>query len=151
MRPSAQEDWEASGDGSPEVETSAASLGRRSHATQTEDRREELEQCPHGVAPVALQETAAAAATAAPVPQPQAQAPSQPQWQHWQHEIHENVLQNLLGNINPGLAQQVEEHLSVAVMQLSDQITLQVRLSLEEALRETVARAVAEEMEKFKA
>lgn len=91
------------------------------------------------------------ATSPAPVPQPQAQAPSQPQWQHWQHEIHENVLQNLLGNINPGLAQQVEEHLSVAVMQLSDQITLQVRLSLEEALRETVARAVAEEMEKFKA
>jgi hypothetical protein len=85
----------------------------------------------------------------AAVPLPDA-ASVQTQWQQWQHEIHENVLQNLLTNITPGLAQQVEEHLSVAVMQLSDQITQQIKVGLEEALRETVSRAVAEEMEKFK-
>lgn len=74
----------------------------------------------------------------------------QQQWGQWQHEIHENVLQRLLTDITPGLAQQIEDHLSVAVMHLSDQITQQIRVSLEESLRETVSRAVAEEMQKFK-
>jgi hypothetical protein len=72
------------------------------------------------------------------------------QWGQWQHEIHENVLQNLLGKVSPELSQQVEEHVSVAMMHLSDQITRQIKIALEEALRDTVSRAVAEEMNKFR-
>ncbi len=88
--------------------------------------------------------------TDTPAVVPQATTSPEQQWQQWQHEIRENVLQHLLGKITPGLAEQVEEHVSVAVMQLSDQITQQIKVGLEEALRETVSRAVAEEMGKVK-
>jgi uncharacterized membrane protein YheB (UPF0754 family) len=71
-------------------------------------------------------------------------------WQHWQHEIYENVLQNLLGDLTPNLSAQIHQHVSQAVEQLSEQITQQIKTSLENALRETVDRALAEEMRKFK-
>lgn len=91
-----------------------------------------------------------------PVPEQFQTTPSAPpvtpvaeQYQQWEHEIRENVLQSLLAQADTVLQQHLQDQMAVVLDNLSDILTQRIKDSLHAALAETVTRAVAEEMARF--
>lgn len=80
---------------------------------------------------------------------PQPAAPSPEDWRQWEHDIRENVLHTLLTQADTVLQQHLQDQLAIALDNVADILTQRVKQSLEQALADTVSRAVAEEMAKF--
>lgn len=87
-------------------------------------------------------------------PQWPAAAPPAPvlsEEEHWiqlAQDVKEQVLQQLLGQVNILLKQQVAEQMAMAFEHITQQLTAQIQVNLEEALRQSVQLAVEQEVEK---
>lgn len=90
----------------------------------------------------------AAVVTGVPVP-PVPSLPSAEQLLQLRQEIEENLMQRLLGQVNDVMHQHLQDHLAVVLDNMADMLKSRVRTSLEQALAETVTRALTEEMAKF--
>lgn len=82
--------------------------------------------------------------SAAPVPVLSEEA----HWTQLAQDIKEQVLQQLLGQVNILLKQQVAEQMALAFEHITQQLTAQIQVNLEEALRQSVQLAVEQEIEK---
>lgn len=80
---------------------------------------------------------------------PEPSSPVAEQYRHWEQEIRENVLQNLLTQADTVVQQHLHDQLALAMDNLGDILTQRIKESLRQALAETVTRAVAEEMARF--
>jgi catalase len=69
-------------------------------------------------------------------------------WRQLSQDIQEQVLQQLLGQVNILLKQQVAEQMAVAFEHITQQLTAQIQVNLEQALQQSVLLAVEQEIEK---
>jgi hypothetical protein len=83
-------------------------------------------------------------AAAAPAPVMDEEA----HWRQLAQDIHEQVLQQLLGQVNSLLQQQVAEQMAIAFEHVTQQLTAQIQVNLEQALQQSVLLAVEQEIEK---
>lgn len=82
---------------------------------------------------------------------PIAPTPETPgQWHQHAQDIEEHVMQQLLGQVNSLLRQQIAEQMATAFEQITGQLTARIQQNLELALRQSVQLAVAQEIEKSK-
>lgn len=101
-------------------------------------------------------ETPAELPAAAPWPPASAVLPVAPtpdtpaQWHQHAQDIEEHVMQQLLGQVNSLLRQQIAEQMATAFEQITGQLTARIQQNLELALRQSVQLAVAQEIEKSK-
>jgi hypothetical protein len=89
--------------------------------------------------------------TPAQWPAAAAPAPAIDEEAHWRQlaqDIHEQVLQQLLGQVNSLLQQQVAEQMAIAFEHVTQQLTAQIQVNLEQALQQSVRLAVEQEIEK---
>ncbi|MFL9925511.1 hypothetical protein PQR62_14625 [Herbaspirillum lusitanum] len=84
-----------------------------------------------------------------PAPAPIPPQPDAAQLGQIQQDIRENVLQNLLTHVDGVLQQHFQDHMAVVLDNMADILTQRIKFSLQQALEESVSRAVAEEMAKF--
>lgn len=75
---------------------------------------------------------------------------TQGQWHQHAQDIEEHVMQQLLGQVNSLLRQQIAEQMATAFEQITGQLTARIQQNLELALRQSVQLAVAQEIEKSK-
>jgi hypothetical protein len=69
-------------------------------------------------------------------------------WRQLSQDIQEQVLQQLLGQVNSLLKQQVAEQMAIAFEHITQQLTAQIQVNLEQALQQSVLLAVEQEIEK---
>jgi hypothetical protein len=85
----------------------------------------------------------------APWPSAAMPAPAlEAQWAQMAQDIQEQVLQQLLGQVNSLLKQQIAEQMAIAFEQVTQQLTAQIQVNLEQALQQSVLLAVEQEIEK---
>lgn len=64
-------------------------------------------------------------------------------------ELEENLMQRLLGQVNDVLHQHLQDHLAVVLDNMADILKSRVRIGMEQALAETVTRALKDELAAF--